>query len=66
MGAEVTVLTVQFPQLGELDDLFEGRVRTGFSTIESVEEVVFALNVVIGTSCLSRRERAEICQPRAC
>src|SRR6266702_999586 len=34
--------------MSEVDDLFAGRVRTRFSTIESVEEEVFAADVVIG------------------
>src|SRR5262249_43536701 len=36
------------PRLRELDDLFIGRVRTRYSTIESVEEEVFAADAVIG------------------
>ncbi len=35
-------------RLRELDELFEGRVRTKFSTIDSIEEEVFAGDVVIG------------------
>jgi alanine dehydrogenase len=48
LGAEVTVIDRSIPRLRELDDLFAGRVRTRFSTIESVEEEVFAADVVIG------------------
>jgi alanine dehydrogenase len=48
LGAEVTVIDRSLPRLRELDDLFAGRVRTRFSTIESVEEEVFAADVVIG------------------
>lgn len=48
LGAEVTVIDRSIPRLRELDDLFVGRVRTRFSTIESVEEEVFAADVVIG------------------
>ena len=48
LGAEVTVIDRSIPRLRELDDLFSGRVRTRFSTIESVEEEVFAADVVIG------------------
>src|SRR5579862_533397 len=42
LGAEVSVLDRSIPRLRELDDLFAGRVRTRFSTIESVEDEVFA------------------------
>src|SRR5207302_4338197 len=36
------------PRLRELDELFAGRVRTRFSTIEAIEQEVFAADVVIG------------------
>src|SRR3981189_981194 len=48
LGAEVTVLDRSIPRLRELDELFEGRVRTRFSTIEAIEHEVFAADVVIG------------------
>jgi len=47
-GAEVTVLDRSLPRLRELDELFQGRVRTRFSTFEAVEEEAFAADVVIG------------------
>jgi alanine dehydrogenase len=48
LGAEVTVLDRSLPRLRELDELFEGRVRTRFSSLASIEEEVFAADVVIG------------------
>lgn len=48
LGAEVTILDRSIPRLRELDELFEGRVRTRFSTIDAVEDEVFAADVVIG------------------
>jgi alanine dehydrogenase len=48
LGAEVTVLDRSIPRLRELDELFEGRVRTRFSTIDAVEQEVFAADAVIG------------------
>jgi len=48
LGAEVTILDRSIPRLRELDELFEGRARTRFSTIDAVEEEVFAADVVIG------------------
>src|SRR6266702_3973061 len=48
LGAEVTILDRSIPRLRELDELFEGRARTRFSTIEAVEQEVFAADVVIG------------------
>ena len=48
LGAEVTILDRSIGRLRELDELFEGRVRTKFSTIDAIEEEVFAADVVIG------------------
>lgn len=48
LGAEVTIIDRSIPRLRELDELFQGRVRTSFSTIDSVEEEVFSADVVIG------------------
>ncbi|MGY4229889.1 alanine dehydrogenase [Bradyrhizobium sp. USDA 4503] len=51
LGAEVSIIDRSIPRLRELDELFEGRVRTRFSTIEAVEEEVFAADVVIVVPC---------------
>jgi alanine dehydrogenase len=48
LGAEVTILDRSLPRLRTLEELFDGRVRTRFSTIEVIEEEVFAADVVIG------------------
>jgi alanine dehydrogenase len=48
LGAEVSILDRSIPRLRELDELFAGRVRTRFSTIEAIEQEVFAADVVIG------------------
>lgn len=48
LGADVTIIDRSIPRLRELDDLFGGRVRTRFSTIDAIEEEVFAADVVIG------------------
>ena len=48
LGAEVTILDRSLPRLRQLDDIFNGRVRTRYSTIEALEEEVFAADVVIG------------------
>jgi alanine dehydrogenase len=48
LGAEVTILDRSLPRLRELDELFGGRVRTRFSTIDAVESEVFTADVVIG------------------
>jgi alanine dehydrogenase len=48
LGAEVSILDRSIPRLRELDEMFAGRVRTRFSTIEAIEQEVFAADVVIG------------------
>ena len=48
LGAEVSVLDRSLPRLRELDELFEGRVRTRYSTFATIEEEVFEADVVIG------------------
>jgi alanine dehydrogenase len=48
LGAEVTVIERSLPRLRELDELFVGRVRTRFSTLDAIEEEVFHADVVIG------------------
>jgi alanine dehydrogenase len=48
LGAEVTILDRSIPRLRELDELFEGRARTRFSTLETIEAEVFGADVVIG------------------
>ncbi|MEP9378344.1 alanine dehydrogenase [Aquabacter sp. CN5-332] len=48
LGADVTILDRSLPRLRQLDELFEGRARTRFSTIDTIEDEVFAADVVIG------------------
>ncbi|MCD1266887.1 alanine dehydrogenase [Shinella sumterensis] len=48
LGADVTILDRSIPRLRQLDDLFGGRVHTRYSTIDALEEEVFAADLVIG------------------
>jgi alanine dehydrogenase len=48
LGAEVTILDRSLPRLREIDDLFEGRVRTLYSTSEALDSEVAGADVVIG------------------
>jgi len=48
LGAEVTILDRSIPRLRELDDIFNGRVLTRYSTIEALEEEVFRADMVVG------------------
>ncbi|WP_137134557.1 alanine dehydrogenase [Rhizobium sp. FKY42] len=48
LGADVTILDRSLARLRQLDDLFSGRVHTRYSTIDALEEEVFAADLVIG------------------
>jgi alanine dehydrogenase len=48
LGAEVTIIDRSVPRLRQLDELFDGRVRTRPSTTMSIEEELRAADVVIG------------------
>jgi len=48
LGAEISILDRSIPRLRELDELFQGRVRTRYSTIAAIEEEIRAADVIIG------------------
>ncbi|WP_339759892.1 alanine dehydrogenase [uncultured Hoeflea sp.] len=48
LGADVTILDRSLPRLRQLDDIFNGRIHTRYSTIEALEDEVFSADVVIG------------------
>ncbi len=48
LGAEVTILDRSLPRMRQLDDIFNGKVRTRFSTIEALENEVFSADLVVG------------------
>jgi alanine dehydrogenase len=48
LGANVVILDRSLPRLRELDDLFQGRARTRFSTSDGLDQEVAAADVVIG------------------
>ncbi|SOC45705.1 alanine dehydrogenase [Rhizobium subbaraonis] len=48
LGADVAILDRSIPRLRQLDDIFNGRVHTRYSTIDALEEEVFAADLVIG------------------
>lgn len=48
LGADVTIIDRSLPRLRQLDELFEGRVRTLASTLDSIESEVLAADVVVG------------------
>ena len=48
VGADVTILDKSIPRLRQLDDMFQGRVRTRFSSLESIEQEIALADAVIG------------------
>jgi len=48
LGAEVSIIDRSIPRLRQLDDIFNGRVYTRYSTVEALEEECFSADVVIG------------------
>jgi alanine dehydrogenase len=48
LGADVSILDRSLPRLRQLDELFQGRVRTLASTMSTVESEVLAADVVVG------------------
>lgn len=48
LGADVTILDRNLHRLAELDDLFQGRVKTRYSTYDALDEETDAADVVIG------------------
>ena len=48
LGAEVELLDRSLDRLRIADDIFQGRVRTKFSSIDTIENAIAASDVVIG------------------
>lgn len=48
LGADVTILDRSLKRMVELDDLFNGRVKTRYSTFEALDEETDAADVVVG------------------
>ncbi|KJC40404.1 alanine dehydrogenase [Bradyrhizobium sp. LTSP885] len=48
LGSDITILDRSLPRLRLLDDLFGGRVRTRYATLEAIEQEIVAADVVIG------------------
>jgi alanine dehydrogenase len=64
LGADVTILDRSLPRLRQLDDIFNGRVHTRYSTIEALEEEVFSADMVVGAVLIPGRRRAQAGDPR--
>jgi alanine dehydrogenase len=48
LGADVTIIDRSIPRLRQLDDIFNGRVRTRYSTVEALEDECFSADIVVG------------------
>lgn len=48
LGADVTILDRSLDRLRQLDDIFGGRVKTAYSTVDSIESHVVNSDLVIG------------------
>jgi alanine dehydrogenase len=48
LGADVTILDRSLPRLRELDDIFDGRVKTVFSTVDAIEHYSSKADLVVG------------------
>jgi len=48
LGADIVILDRSLPRLRVLDEMFLGRVRTRYATLEAIEEEVTGADVVIG------------------
>jgi alanine dehydrogenase len=48
LGADVTILDRSLPRLRELDDIFNGQVKTVFSTVDAIEHYSAHADLVVG------------------
>ena len=48
LGAEVTIVDRSIPRLRQLDEMFNGRARTRYSTLETIDHEVSIADAVIG------------------
>jgi len=48
LGADVTIIDRSLSRLRQLDDLFQSRVKTRYSTLDTIEEEVTSADAVIG------------------
>jgi alanine dehydrogenase len=52
LGADVSIIDRSLPRLRQLDELFEGRVKTLASTMETIETEVLGADVVVGAALI--------------
>ncbi len=57
LGADVSIIDRSIPRLRQLDDIFNGRVHTRYSSIEALEEECFSADIVRRRGALSPARR---------
>lgn len=55
LGAEVVIVERSIPRMRELDNMFQGRILTRYSTQDAVEEEILKADVVIGAVLTAER-----------
>jgi alanine dehydrogenase len=73
LGADVVIIDRSIPRLRQLDELFDGRVKTVFSTADAIETEIMAADAVIGAVLVAgarapkliRREQLSLMRPGA-
>ena len=48
MGANVTILDKSLPRLRQIDEAFDGRIRTQYATLDATEAAVLEADLVVG------------------
>jgi alanine dehydrogenase len=48
MGANVTILDKSLPRLRQIDEAFDGRIRTQYATLDATEAAVLDADLVVG------------------
>ena len=52
MGADVTILDRSLPRLRQIDDIFNGQVKTVFSTVDAIEQYSSEADLVVGAELI--------------
>jgi alanine dehydrogenase len=73
LGAEVTILDKSLARLRQIDELFDGRIRTQYATLDATEAAVLRADLVVGAVLvpgaaapkLIRRAQLALMQPGA-
>jgi alanine dehydrogenase len=60
LGAEVTILDRSLPRLRQLDELFKGRVRCVYSTVQAVTDYCIDSDLVIGAVLIPGAEAPKL------